>query len=27
LIVCSSRSSHRPTTFWCPVASVLWACT
>jgi hypothetical protein len=26
LIVCSSRSSHRPTTFWCPVANVLWAC-
>ena len=22
LIVCSSPSSHRPTTFWCPVASV-----
>jgi hypothetical protein len=26
LIVCSSPSWRRPTTFWCPVASVLWAC-
>jgi hypothetical protein len=26
LIACSSRSSRRPTTFWCPVASAPSAC-
>lgn len=24
LIACSSRSSSRPTTFWCPLGSALW---
>jgi hypothetical protein len=26
LIACSSPSSRRPTTFWCPVANALSAC-
>jgi hypothetical protein len=26
LIACSSRSSRRPTIFWCPVASAPSAC-
>jgi hypothetical protein len=26
LIACSSPSSRRPMTFWCPVASAPWAC-